>query len=103
MTLSRKDVTGREVGRGLFGLVDAWMRDELAKSAVLFSLIAIGAGITAPGAGWVVGGVVLGVLGVVLGFMAARDRWSSPVTWFVVLAVLGADIAFMTAAWTMGG
>ena len=103
MNLSRKDVTGREVGRGLFALVDAWMRDELAKGAVLFSLIAIGAGVTTPGVGWVMGGLVLGVLGSVLGIMAARDRWSSPVTWLVVVAVLGADIAFMTAAWTMGG
>ena len=87
----------------LFELLDRWMRDELAKGAVLFSLIAIGAGVTSPDAGWIIGGVLLGVLGVVLGIMATRERWSSPVTWFVVLAVLVADIAFMTAAWTVAG
>ena len=87
----------------LYELLDRWMRDELAKGAVLFSLIAIGAGVTSPGGGWIIGGVLLGVLGVVLGIMATRERWSSPVTWFVVLAVLVADIAFMTAAWTVAG
>jgi len=103
VSLSRKDVTGREVGRGLVQLADGWLRDELAKGAVLFSLIALGAGVTTSGAGWVVGGLVIGVLGSVLAVMAARERWSSLVTWLVVLAVLGADIGFMTAAWTVGG
>ena len=103
MSPAPDDSTSREIGRGLFQLADGWMRDELAKGAVLFSLIAIGAGVTTSGAGWKVAGVVLGLLGVGLGITAARDRWTSPVTWLVVLAVLGAEIAFMTAAWTVAG
>ena len=88
--------TAAEVGRGAAWLLEGWARDTLIGGAVLFSLVAILAGFSGGGPGWVALGLVVGVPGAVLPFVA-MVRWTAPVTWLVSLSFLVAGLAVVLA------
>ena len=82
-------------GVALAGLAEGFVRDWVTNATILLSLVTAVAGVVTGELPWVVLGPVVGVVGVVVGWRSIKKRWSVPVTWAALLAVLVVEVVLL--------
>jgi hypothetical protein len=80
-------------------LAEGFLRNTFVWGAVLFSLVAIGSGVTAGDMAWAVPLVVSGVVGIALVFWSIARRWSFGRQWAVLLGVIIVQIVLIIVQW----
>jgi hypothetical protein len=82
-------------GAALAGLAEGFARDWVTNGTILLSIITAVAGVVTGNLPWVVLGPAIGILGVLVGWTSIKKRWSIPVTWAALLAVLAVEVVLL--------
>lgn len=86
---------GAGTGAALAGLAEGLVRDWVTNATILLSLVTAVAGVVTGDLPWVVVGPVVGVVGALVGWTSIDKRWSIPLTWTSLVAVLALEVVLL--------
>jgi hypothetical protein len=98
-TAERRQAVPGLVLIGIVALAERALRSTLEWGAVLFSLLAIGLGVSSGDLAWAIPMVVSGLAGIALVVVALARRWSFASQWVVLLGVTVVQIVLIVVQW----